>query len=196
MTTNRKPMVDWEAGIRRRAHVDKVINTYLESANSQIRVEPLNPFLKKMGIREKAKNCHLSNFIIKSPGKAMGLYRVAHNRLTEQNIHLIYFFRKGGFYLKVPMEFKDDPKQYLQILHDSCFYVLPVDDSDFTFGKPIDFLNIMKHWDYKMANSKGNRNRLQFHMKIHTIAFLPPGELDFFSPTLADSLKNLMEGRA
>lgn len=193
MKPQKKPTIDWEKGIRRRVYIDNHLNSYFKSKGSDVRVRPLNPMLKKMCVHEKVKNCCLDNFIETKPLTAMGLYREVSLLGKSKVIHLIYLFKKGGFFLKVPKEYKENPEAYLDTLQELDFYVLPIDDVELTFGSPMSILEVKKYWGYKMATSKGNTNRLQFHGKIGTISCLPLGEADFFTKPLEQMFEILLE---
>jgi hypothetical protein len=115
------------------------------------------------------------------------------NSKNGKNIPFIFMYKdSGGFYLKVPKEFLDNPVTYLDHLIKENYYSIIVDGENREYTVPISFMTIKKYWKWKMETSEGNKNRMQFRSLIGRMTYRRPLEGSAFSPCLVDELNKLL----
>jgi hypothetical protein len=130
-------------------------------------------------------------FISKSYGKFMGLhYELVRNRRTRKPFIFCYT-DAGGFYLKIPKEYIQDPEKYLQDLSELDYHTIIVDEETMRYSHIMTFQDIRKFWKRHMSTALGNLNRLQFSGEMSKIDFLHPEKKTLLDPSLVIALKNL-----
>lgn len=197
MGSSNKRDRDFSKGKVRREHSAKDLNFYLEKHNTGLRFLRRHDYLKTMHISEKVKNNEIRKYITPTAfHEAMALHYILTNKNKLNNIPFIFMYWSksgGGFYLKVPKEYKQDPKGYLQILTELNYHVIIINEPSEKYSQPVKLQTICKYWKYKMSKSKGNQNRLQFYGSLKTITYLHPEEETLLDPCMVELLKKLME---
>ena len=192
MDSLNKRDVDFQTGKLKREKTASDLNKHLKFHRMGIHFERNQPLLKTMSISEKNKNNILQNYLVPAPfEKAMTL----HYSLVKgkRKIPFIFCYKDGGgFYLKLPKEYKGDPDGYLKLLGAFLYHVIIVEEGkEDRYSQVIPISIIRKHWKYGMLTSKGNTNRLTFYGSISKIVYLKPDEELLFSASLLQSLKAL-----
>jgi len=190
---------DFITGKSRREYM----NTYLKLFLSDLyELERIHSHLKTMThVNEKVKNNKLSHRIIPTEfQKAMGL----DYRLTKENSQCFIYIRyiivdhkKGNVYMKLPAEYKENWQEYLRICSSLGYHFIIVDITDKANPKysfPIHIDVFIKHWTPVKRESKGNKNRLDFHGKLsNTIPYLlHPTYENIYGESVVKSLEALI----
>ena len=185
--------LDFNKGKFRREHTACDLNKYLEELNTGLRFERMHAYLKTMHISEKVKNNKLKNYLQKTTiSKAMALHYVLTKENKLNKIPFIFMYRDGGgFYLKIPKEYKEDVETYLKILTELDYHFIIIDKKKYSYPTPLKTI-CNKPWNHKMSESKGNKNRLQFYGKLSKIIYRHPEERDL-QGTIIERLDELIK---
>jgi len=166
-------------------------NTLNKYLGEDYRLIRKHDYVKVMPINEKVGNNKLPNRIeAASFLKAMGLYyELSKKERTERT--LIIFLQKT-IYVKTSSEFINNWKAYLHILE--CFnaHIIMVSKSGERFSFPIPINIFTKHWRPEKLESKGNKNRIQFHGPVHDMRLVPPTLKNIFQQSVISELKGLL----
>lgn len=190
---------DFQKGKNNINQVIKNLNEYFLKEGVELSIEKIHSELKTMKIFEKAKNNTIQNRINKAPfTKAMGLDCVVKN--GEKNRELPLFVRYAddfGFYIKLPKEIKTkaEVETYLKVIvHYSVLFVFRHEGKiSSKYCGPMPLKNIIKYCHYSKAESKGNKNRLQFEYNPSKLVYLFPEEASLFDGDLLTRIKGAME---
>jgi len=183
---------DFQKGKKDRELVTKNMNEFL--IEHDLMIMPLHKYIKTMRPVEKFHN-NTSKNRLEEVGfvKAMGLDHVICdlNDGVTQPV-MIRFSNDFGVYIKLPTDFIDKPKQFLNIIEDYWFiFVLRRDGivKD-AYASIITVKEIVSKYgiDWGVYDSKGNKNRLFIHMNPSLFDYRPPHEEDIFGDSFVKQL--------
>ena len=133
----------------------------------------------------------------KASDKSVGLEVQFIDNHTGNSVQLRFAYKNGGgFYLKMPSEFTSVWRLYLGFLRVLGYYVIIVEpgkDDSYTFSLPTSLAIYIDHWNPEKQNSKGNRNRIQFHGPLSSVVCMHPYEKNLFGESVITNLIKLVE---
>lgn len=185
---------DFNKGKKDREEISDYLNSFFSDGYKLVRI---HSHLKTMTIQEKRKNNKLPNRLIPSGiTRAMGLdYFLTKNNSKIPIRFMIVDGRKGMIYMKLPSEYKNDWKKWLNICKNLDYHFVIVDKKKMIFHPPIHINTFMKNWTPTKMESKGNKNRLNFSGDLSTVLqyLSHPKHSDLFGNSVIKSLENLIK---
>jgi hypothetical protein len=161
-----KRSTDWSKGMTDRQFVASNLNKYLSEYNLKLEWDK-----SEFG----AAFCIHS---IEAKSKKIPIY--------------IRFSNDFGFFIKLPTSYIHNPMEYYDLIkHHLVLYVkrdIKIHD-EYANILTIEYIKFQSHW--KVLDSKGNKNRLQFDFKIDSLVYNSPLENSFFEPNIINQIKNI-----
>lgn len=194
MDSSNKRDVDFQKGKNTREWLVVFLN---QDLLDPYRIERIHSHLRTMHINEKVKNNKVMNRIQSASFlKAMGLDYFLTKKESKMVIpirFLILDWKKGSIYLKLPSEYIDSWREYLQLLTNLDYHFILADPERKVVSFPIPIKIFIRVWDPKLRSSKGNRNRLDFLGPVSQIGLMPPKQKNIFGDSCITKLTKLFD---
>ena len=98
-----------------------------------------------------------------------------------------FLYKGGGLYDKIPKRYWTNPEKYLKWMSKLGVHLIVVNGEEFSGLISYDY--IRKNWEYEMAKSETNKNRLIYFGPASTIECRPPDVRDIIRPSLIDQIR-------
>ncbi len=186
--------IDWEKGDKKTNEVVAYINQFFSNGFYLRRV---HDYTKTMTGWERVKfNKIMNRHFSASLSNGMGLDCImTHSQKENRQLIRFGYIDKTGFYLKIPKEYKEDWKTYLDFLSKINYRVIIAHKrrNRWYFSHPIHINIFIEGWNPQKQESKDNKNRIQFHGKLSKIICIHPTQENLEGKSLIKELQNLVK---
>lgn len=202
-TSTEKKETKWDRDYQKRLHAVVDATAFLNHLLTEgYTLTSIHLCSRWMTVQEKMKyNRHVNRTQSSSLEKAMGSDLKLTYTQKENFVYIRYVFKSGkNMYMKLPQEYKDNWEGYLYgFVEKQDYYVIVIDEiaeKKYKISHPIHISVFLQDWKPELQQSKGNKNRIQFHGPFSKIVCTSPLRVSMregIKGTKIEHLQNLIK---